>query len=332
MADFTFECPACRHGIQVDDAWVGHKLQCPTCNAEVVVPPNAPVSTSLGKQLVPPPSSGESKLKAGPTQVARSSYGGVVTRNPNQNRGPKESIIKKIATPILTLAILGVAVWFVWPQLPWVKAKREAEEAAAAEAAAKAEAAARAEAEKPKELPILPPVWTLDVEAAKIPEGKLNGSVAGTNFAPDAVRLERAGAGSVLTIRQGVGQTPDRGVQVFIKTNNPAGQNWTIAKDAKGTAITQVVKLWKPNPKFAAQKKQFANGFALKVEFGQTTESNTVPGKIFLSLPDQEQSVVAGLFEAVIPTYAAAPAVEAPATSRPDPAADARMRSRYGIR
>lgn len=332
MADFTFDCPACKQRIQIDDAWVGHNIQCPICNAQVVVPPNTPAATSLGKQLVPPPSGGASKLSAGATQVARSSNTGVPIRNVHAKRGPRENLLKKIVSPILTLAILGVAVYFVWPMLPWVKAKREAEAAAAAEAEAAALAAAEAEAAKPKELPILPPVWGLDVAAAVIPEGKVNGSVGGTNFAPDAVRLERVGTSSVLTIRQGIGQSPDLGVQVYLRTNNPAGQSWTVAKDAKPAGVSQIIRLVKANPRYAALKKPFPAGYALKLEFGQTTESNTVPGKIFLSLPDDEKTVVAGLFEAVTPTYSAAPVVETPTAPASDPAADARMRSRYGIR
>jgi len=56
-----------------------------------------------------------------------------------------------------------------------------------------------------------------------------------------------------------------------------------------------VIKLWKPNPKFAAQKKMFGAGYAMKLEFGALQE-DTLPAKIFIALPDTEQSVVAGAF------------------------------------
>lgn len=145
------------------------------------------------------------------------------------------------------------------------------------------------------------PAFTLDVLKARISEGKVNGSIAGTKFVLDNARLDKLAGGYMLTLRQGAGQTPDRGLQVHWQmkaTESLTGHTWTVSQDMKGTPISRVVKVWKPNPKFAALTKPFTTGFVLKLEFGALTESNTLPGKIYAALPDSEQTVVAGAFNA----------------------------------
>lgn len=38
MADFIFPCPQCAQHIQYDDAYVGYQINCPTCQAAIIVP------------------------------------------------------------------------------------------------------------------------------------------------------------------------------------------------------------------------------------------------------------------------------------------------------
>ena len=181
------------------------------------------------------------------------------------------------------------------------------------------------------------PTYTLDVVQASIPGGKLNGSIAGTNFVPDLVRLDKLAGGYLLTTRQGPGQTPDRGLRVYLQmnpTDSPTGHTWTVSQEMKGPPISQVVKVWKPNPKYAAKEKPFTTGFALKLEFGQLTASNTIPGKIYAALPDTEQTVVAGVFNAATTllggqeTVVQPPAIQNSQTE----AQRTEFQKRYGIR
>src|ERR1051325_6353490 len=44
-----------------------------------------------------------------------------------------------------------------------------------------------------KQLPVIPAVWTLDLAAAKIPEGRANGTISGASFVPEAARLDQTG-------------------------------------------------------------------------------------------------------------------------------------------
>jgi hypothetical protein len=343
MANFTFNCSACSQQIQADDAWADQVIQCPLCNASVVVPKNQKAASTLGKQLVAVPSG--TKLSAGSTQVARSATGtGAVVRSFQKKEVKKQSPVVKFAIVAAVLVALGAGVYFAMPYLPFLKKDGDA---GASQQAGKpgvpgqgdaAQAAADAPPPPPKEVPMTPPAYTLDVAKAKISEGKANGSIVGTNFVPDLVRLDKIGPSYVLNLRQGAGQSPDRGVLVSLKlgpSESPTGHVFTVSKEMKGTSVSHVTRVWKTNPKYAAQTKNFFDGYALKLEFGQLTDSNTIPGKIYLAFPDTEQSVVGGVFNAV--TTIGTGTAEAPVATQviQDPQADAQkaaFQKRYGIR
>jgi hypothetical protein len=179
------------------------------------------------------------------------------------------------------------------------------------------------------------PTYTMDIAAATISGGKVNGSIAGTNFVPDIVRLEKLAGFYVLDLRQGPGATPDRGLRVYLHldaTSSPTGHTWTVSQEMKGTPISRVVKVWKTNPKYAAQEKSFTTGFALKLEFGQYTESNTIPGKIYAALPDNEKTVVAGAFNAISGPTGAPGTVAAPQAAPTQQEMSPEFQRRYGTR
>lgn len=188
-------------------------------------------------------------------------------------------------------------------------------------------------------LPLIPAVWTLDVTQAKIPSGRANGTLAGTNFVPETARIDPVGTAHVLRLIQGQATSPDHEVLVYLHLKSGeklGGQSLSISQDMSGSGVPQVTKLWKKNPRFAPQYKSFTSGYAMRLELGQPADG-AVPVKIYLALPDPEQSVVAGNFTAAIITNApvdvtvqAAPAM-APAPAA-NPAADAAWQARYGVR
>jgi hypothetical protein len=151
-----------------------------------------------------------------------------------------------------------------------------------------------------KELPVIPAVWTLESATAKIPEGRVNGMIAGTNFVMDVARLERQGQSYVLTLRQGTSPTADREILIYLRlgaNESPMGFSQMISSDMKGPKVPQVVKRWKPNPKYAGQqKKGYTTGYVMKLELGKL-EEDAIPGKIYVALPDTEQTVAAGIFK-----------------------------------
>ena len=261
--------------------------------------------------------------------------------------GQKGSAMKWVTIGVVVIAV-GVGAYLGYPYLKEWQAKRsEAAKQASANATQEATNAAAAETPPPapapeKELPVIPPVWTLDVDKAKIPEGKANGMISGTNFVVETARLDMVGNAYLLRLLEGAVASPDRAFMVYLRPEageSVTGRTWTVSQDLKGKSVPQVVKLWKTNPRYQAQQKAFSSGYAMKLELGEIA-NGTISGKIFLAVPPAtEQSVVAGVFKAstsladatgatavnpaVTPNPAAAPA--------PPPAAEpANFDQRYG--
>jgi hypothetical protein len=199
-------------------------------------------------------------------------------------------------------------------------------------------AAAGAPAQPPKEnLPVVRPVYTLDVTQAKTPASQVNGMISGTNFVAEIARLDAAGTAMALRFIQGSPAAPDREILIYLRpkaSESLTNYTLTVSSDRK-TGAPQVAKRWKTNPRYAPQSKSFNGGYALKLELNKPGEG-TLGGQIYLALPDPEQTVVAGKFTASVNSAAqggtmptANPAV-AP-TSGMSPAEREVMQRRYGI-
>jgi hypothetical protein len=192
-----------------------------------------------------------------------------------------------------------------------------------------------------KKLPIVAPVWTLDLAASKIPEGRANGSISGTNFVVETARVEQSGTAQILRLMQGQAASPDREVLVYLHLKpgeKLGGQSFAIAADTR-IGAPQVTKRWKTDPRYAPQLKSFNTGYVMKLELGQMT-NGTLPGKIFLAMPDPEKTVVGGLFRVTPSLFDMdAPATPAAARAVPQPVArppaqrmgNSRVNDRYGI-
>jgi hypothetical protein len=162
---------------------------------------------------------------------------------------------------------------------------------------AKREASTRME-QAQHALPVLPPTWTLDIQSATIPEGRANGSLSATTFVVESARIDKVGEAFALTLRQGSGLSADREIVIYLKLKPGetfGGHSWLVSKEMAAGKVPQVTKRWKPDPKFAPKQKIFPNGYAMKLEFSPPADS-ILTGKIFIALPDTEQSVVAGIF------------------------------------
>lgn len=350
MAEMKFNCPKCQQEIACDELWGGHELQCPTCHAEIMVPTpgaapaaaaasGAPAAKSAS--LVPQvPTYAAPKLSIGqarhqpaaapPQASTQSTTARVAAGFVKQKQPSKLTNILQFGGFLLLLAVGGYFGWN-WYQGKQ-KAKEEAEKAAAAQAAAAAAAA------KPPEAQVLPVEYTLDVNAAKIPEGKVNGTISGSNFIAETIQLGLVGASPVLSIFQGAMASPEREVLVYLRLKPGekwSGHTWTVSSDMK-TGVLPVAKRWKVPASPTPLLQNYNSGYAMKLEFGQIKDG-TIPGKIFLALPDNEHTVVAGEFKAnttftegAPPTAAAAP----PAPQRMPavtPAARAAPEQRYGV-
>ena len=185
--------------------------------------------------------------------------------------------------------------------------------------------------------PLVPAVWTLDLAKAKVPSGRANGTLGGTNYVPQSARFDTVGTAQVLRLIEGQPVSPEREVLIYLHLKageKLGGQTLNVSQDMAGIGVPQVTKRWKANPKFAPQYKSFSSGYAMHLELGQPADG-VVPGKIFLALPDLTQSVVGGSFKANIITNIVTDTVQAaPVMSTPAPAtsADAAWQARYGTR
>jgi hypothetical protein len=246
----------------------------------------------------------------------------------------KGNPMKWVTTGVVVVA-LGVGGYFGYPYLrDWMAKRKEA--AQQASAPPPDTNAVPAPPPPPREPPMVPAVWTLDLDQAKTPSGKVNGMISGTNFVPDVARLDKVGTGCWLSFLQGAPAAPDRGFRVYLRLNageSVTGRTWTVTQDLKDRNLPQVVKIWKTDPRYAATQKSYSSGYAMKLELGDVTDG-LISGKIFLALPDTEQSVVAGVFKANATLADAAAATVAPnpgpAPGAPSPAGRAAFDQRYG--
>jgi hypothetical protein len=148
-----------------------------------------------------------------------------------------------------------------------------------------------------EKLPVLPAQWTLDLAAAKIPEGRANGAISGTNFVIQTAQLQPGSGAFILSLRQG-DSAADPAFFIYLSVNageSVLGRSWSVSTEARGKAAPQIVKRWQPNARFAPVQKTFNSGYAMRLELGQPSNA-WIPGKIFLSLPDADKTFLAGLF------------------------------------
>jgi hypothetical protein len=147
-----------------------------------------------------------------------------------------------------------------------------------------------------KKLPLAPAVYTLDLNSVTLSDGRANGMLSGTNFVVDTAHVELSGTAQVLRLIEGSPYSPDRELLIYIHLKSGgtlAGHSLTVDKDAKGTEIVQIMKRWKSKPGTPLEMKSYNTGFALKLDVGQGKDGE-IPAKLFVALPDKEQSVVAG--------------------------------------
>jgi len=137
-------------------------------------------------------------------------------------------------------------------------------------------------------------VWSLNLTNAPFPAATAVGSVHGSGFACERATLE----GGNLSLRQGKGWPPDLGVTILLPFR--AGEDFNgktveVAPD-QPPPVPRVILRWKDDRQQAA-RQNINGGYALKVVFGQPANGR-LPGRIYLCLPDEAKSFVAGTFEA----------------------------------
>ena len=316
MAELTFDCPHCRQPITCDDQWAGQQIQCPACQGAIIVPAK-PAGAPGHNPLVPKPPPGGSRLSVGQAQKPATPGRAIPIRNLAPEKAKKKNPLVAFGIPVLLIAILGAVGYFGYNYYQEYKAKKEEAARAAAAAAAAAQSNATQQAAAQAAAAVAPPVWTLDVDAAKIPTGRANGMLSGTNFVPEIARVDHLGTQQLLRLVQGQLLSPDKALLIYLHLKpGESIENYSLEvnKDMKG--VPPISKLWKPVAGGQPALKSFSTGYALKLQFGQS-KNGVIPGKLYLALPDPEQTVVGGNFEATngLATASAVTTPQAPAAA-----------------
>lgn len=158
--------------------------------------------------------------------------------------------------------------------------------------------------------PVAPakPQWTLDLQAVHVPQEALAGEFGGRPFTADRVYLQRAPFGYLLTVRQGLGARAEREIMVMLPLaagQTVDGKSWNVTAD--NSTAPRLIKRWLENTR--QQTRVFTNGYALKLQFDQTA-NNQIPAKLFVALPDEEKTYIAGTLTASILIAPAAQATQ----------------------
>lgn len=133
--------------------------------------------------------------------------------------------------------------------------------------------------------------------APAIPNAPVKGMVSGKSFS-----LERAYVQNGVLVLLSGKDPATAGVSIHGLSKAwdvPAGKNLKVAADAKGDATPGVRVSWKDDAAGAPQSKEFKDRYTLQLELG-TEQGGKIPGKLLLTLPDEQKSTVAGTFDAEV--------------------------------
>jgi DNA-directed RNA polymerase subunit RPC12/RpoP len=269
MSEFKFACPICGQHITADSKDTGSQISCPTCYRKIVVP-QAPATDDPKFVL-----SASEANKPRPPSTGPQFEG--FQKAPEKPGFPTALIV------LLVLACGAGATLFalrgkIFPP------KHSAGEVAAGGGENKSD---------PQPEYTGTNLWTLDFSDVKFPEDPVGGSIHHRAFT-----LNRASiTGSNLTLRVGRTGPMELGVNIYFFNHLPEelGGKTAEVKPADSPA-PRVVLHWKDSDRVS---ETFRGGYALKVEFGPAA-NGALPGKIFLCLPDDSKSWIAGTFRAEI--------------------------------
>lgn len=141
------------------------------------------------------------------------------------------------------------------------------------------------------------PVWTSDLSKMKAPDAPVSGKIQGADFTVDAVKFDPIV--STLSFRQGKNFFPDAELTLYLFLKNGESLEEKKFEMAVDTPITVGLphvhtKRMFPNEK-VPKALSHSTKIALKLEMGKAKEGK-IPGTIYVCLPDDDKSFVAGKF------------------------------------
>lgn len=295
MSDFKFACPSCGQHVVCDTSNAGMQIACPICQTLLTVPQPPPAAAPAAPtpgRLTINKSSHQPHASAPPPGAANASpkpaWGAKPARVPLRPRKKKSSLVP-IGIVCGVLAALAI-VWFaiVSPYLQkQAEQKKEAAEAAQRQKDQEAKAAREA-AERKKAS------WKLDLANARFPERPASGKLHGTDFTVENAIFQSG----MLLLLQTSGFPRQFIISVPLKGNESlAGKSFDIASNSTDVAQPRIVMSWKDPVETKPGVETYSKGYAMKLQFGSAADGGKLSGKIYLCVPDTQQSFVAGDFQ-----------------------------------
>jgi hypothetical protein len=153
-------------------------------------------------------------------------------------------------------------------------------------------------------------MWNLNLTTAQFPDHPAAGKIHGRDFTVESAILQN----DVIILREGQVSHPDLQVIIFTflkNSKNLPGKTYDISPanaDLSQKNMPHVHLLWKEEGSTTNKTKIFGKGFALKLQLGGADAAGKIPAKIYLCLPDDQKSYVAGSFDLETIGAAGAPA------------------------
>jgi DNA-directed RNA polymerase subunit RPC12/RpoP len=271
MSEFKFACPICGQHITADSKATGSQIPCPTCYRKIVVP-QAPTMDDPKFVL----SASEANKPRPPSGPQFEGY----------QKGPEKTGVPTALIVLLVLACAaGATLFALRGRFPHSKPH--------AGRFTDGDNENNKSETQPQPEYTGTNLWTLDLSNAKFPDDPVGGSVHRRAFTLNRATI----TGSNLTLRVGRDGPVELGLNIYFFNRQPEELSGKTA-EVKPTDATapRVVLHWKEADRVS---ETFRGGYAMKVEFGPVA-GNALPGKIFICLPDESKSWVAGTFRAEI--------------------------------
>lgn len=145
--------------------------------------------------------------------------------------------------------------------------------------------------------PIAPGLWKPSLDGVEIPTTPAAGALAGQAFRPTRVTFDPQR--NAITFSEGEGSRPARQLIVFLFDLRPE-ERISIRADSTGGTIPQIHAHWLDADGETRRSGAHFGGFSLELELDITDSPGGRPGSIYLCLPDDDSSVLAGSFRARI--------------------------------
>jgi hypothetical protein len=323
MSEFKFSCPICSQNVLCDTTLAGTQLACPHCNNTIGVPTGfaepADVSPNM---LTPPPlpdvvvtTQKTSGLAIASLICSLSSLitcigwlPGIICGHLAKSRLRRNPALKGngLATAGLVIGYLivmlevGTAAVKLWRVSNAMKHRYENARQVLAtnnfivqstNISKGSEPMSDSTATNPQQPGSDDAGWTADISTVSFPDhpasGKLHGfdfTVKSALFRGGDLKLSSAN-GMSLEIIHGLG-------------SSLAGQSYEFQATDDNNGNPRVKLTW--NEDDAVQSTTFSKGYGMKLQFGQV-KKRRLSGKIYLCLPDDSKSYLAGTFEVRLP-------------------------------